>query len=553
MEEAIIAEVLKQYPDDLSQDFEKFKELFNQHGPMCDDESFYQHTGQCWADSIETLFLYSDGLKEITQPRMATTNFDNSLGPNIIHDVFNEEVSEEQSNLYLRAMEEFLKLVQNRFKRHYVMELRRREFVKRIKYNNVVDTNLEQCHADDSIIVEGFKKLLTLHTNGIDACMAELAAYKFAPKPVEPFVETDGKKPWVKFFKGLIEAVVPKPLNNPCSGPVGGNSEQKDRLRKMFSSVFFDNNLLIYNREKDWPELNIGLDELDKVLEIKNIKTNSAGSYIEFKHPEKYFEYIKKYEYINLCAMLGVRILDSSGERVNGHALAFVTCGNTQYIYDDNYGLTPYPYKSLYLITQNRNYFIIYVKARFFNEDGSFKWDCAYYPVIYIPGLVDTVDFFKTEEKDVGIQPIQVLIPISESGKLYSVDIKQEGRGWSISRNHKNLQFGRHGLQHGIFTLYYQDNLKGPRSITKVFSAVANKRQNEVKGLPRPIYYTDDPRTDIVWVYPMAIGIKNMEHIYRHVRPNEAFLHKYPITVKSRTGITLKGRTRKTRKQSYKI
>ena len=37
-------------------------------GPICDSIGFFQHYGECWNDTLQMILLYTDGLKEITQP-----------------------------------------------------------------------------------------------------------------------------------------------------------------------------------------------------------------------------------------------------------------------------------------------------------------------------------------------------------------------------------------------------------------------------------------------------------------------------------------------------
>lgn len=37
-------------------------------GPICDSKGFSQHKGECWNDTLQEIFLFTDGLKEITQP-----------------------------------------------------------------------------------------------------------------------------------------------------------------------------------------------------------------------------------------------------------------------------------------------------------------------------------------------------------------------------------------------------------------------------------------------------------------------------------------------------
>jgi hypothetical protein len=40
---------------------------------VCDTEGFYQHYGECWLDAFVMLFLFADGIKEITQPAVYNT------------------------------------------------------------------------------------------------------------------------------------------------------------------------------------------------------------------------------------------------------------------------------------------------------------------------------------------------------------------------------------------------------------------------------------------------------------------------------------------------
>ena len=51
----------------------------------CDSEGFYQHLGECWNDTIQMIFLFSDGLKEIVQPALLDPNFDSKVESIINH------------------------------------------------------------------------------------------------------------------------------------------------------------------------------------------------------------------------------------------------------------------------------------------------------------------------------------------------------------------------------------------------------------------------------------------------------------------------------------
>ena len=48
-------------------------------GPICDNHGFSQHKGECWNDTLQEIFLFSDGLKEITQPLIYNLNTDTKI------------------------------------------------------------------------------------------------------------------------------------------------------------------------------------------------------------------------------------------------------------------------------------------------------------------------------------------------------------------------------------------------------------------------------------------------------------------------------------------
>jgi hypothetical protein len=49
---------------------------FELQGPICYTEGAYQHTGECWNDVAYMVFMFSDGIKEITQPAVMKGDLD---------------------------------------------------------------------------------------------------------------------------------------------------------------------------------------------------------------------------------------------------------------------------------------------------------------------------------------------------------------------------------------------------------------------------------------------------------------------------------------------
>ncbi len=82
------------------------RDLFKGRGPICDSEGFYQHTGECWNDALQMIFLFSDGFKEFVQPFILNMNID-------------------ESDL-TGFTRQYLTMTQKRFVRHYMAELEKR-------------------------------------------------------------------------------------------------------------------------------------------------------------------------------------------------------------------------------------------------------------------------------------------------------------------------------------------------------------------------------------------------------------------------------------------
>jgi len=155
--------------DALSQIKSKFK------GAICDSEGFYQHEGECWNDATQMIFLFSDGLKEIVQEKLANNEVDINFIPRDsipkIIKLYND-MKEEKERLYavnrnkysrmippaltneqiIESVVFYLVFLKHRFARHYIMESNRRE---------------EECK-------ESHNPIKILHTKGKNAEMAAI-------------------------------------------------------------------------------------------------------------------------------------------------------------------------------------------------------------------------------------------------------------------------------------------------------------------------------------------------------------------------------------------
>jgi hypothetical protein len=90
-------------------------------GPICDDEGFTQHKGECWNDTLQEVFFFSDGIKDITQPLFY--NLDTSseyLTPLVSSKLFpdNTELTNTEQNT-VNKLVKYIRLMKIRFVTHY--------------------------------------------------------------------------------------------------------------------------------------------------------------------------------------------------------------------------------------------------------------------------------------------------------------------------------------------------------------------------------------------------------------------------------------------------
>jgi len=90
-------------------------------GPICDDEGFSQHKGECWNDTLQEIFFFSDGLKNITQQLFYNldTSSDN-LTKLVSIKLFPDSIDltdTEQNTVY--KLVKYIRLMKIRFVTHY--------------------------------------------------------------------------------------------------------------------------------------------------------------------------------------------------------------------------------------------------------------------------------------------------------------------------------------------------------------------------------------------------------------------------------------------------
>ena len=258
-------------------------------GAKCDSEGFYQHEGECWNDAIQMVFLFSDGLKEVVQEKLANNEvdinfipresipriideYDKYRGHERIIDVFakhrGQDVRKAPADLSPKQIIEslvfYLKFFKNRFARHYTMESERRE-------NELCTLNKNPIHL--------------LHVKGKNGELAAIFG--------KPSINPDNNITIEKYKKNDL---------------AGANQPQMIYLVKILIYTFFP-----------------GVSDLYDL------------SFIEYNYLLRPYKDPR-----NIISILFM---------TTSHVSCFYTCGDKDFFYDDNFGPFLFPWRK-FLITE---------------------------------------------------------------------------------------------------------------------------------------------------------------------------------------------------------
>ena len=317
--------------DALSQIKSKFK------GAICDSEGFYQHEGECWNDAIQMMFLFSDGIKEVVQEKLANNEIDINFIPRDsipeIIKTYNDykenndgvvarlrayaaergDVNKNNySNILIPALTNeqiieslifYLEFLKHRFARHYIMESNRRE---------------EECK-------ESHNPIKILHTKGKNAEMA---------------------------------AIFGNPVKNPHSNLTIQKYKADEKLHGAteFQQIYLINILILtfFPRAETFPHYMVEL--------IRQKKINYRTLYDELYDRDRH--------------------LYSTLLTTSNHALCLYTCGGVDFFYEDNYGPFLFPWRDILFnpnsLTTDYTDFILFAKLKINSRDII----STYYPII---------------------------------------------------------------------------------------------------------------------------------------------------------------------------
>ena len=288
---------------------------------ICDSEGFYQHLGECWNDSIQMIFLFSDGLKEIVQPALLDPNFDSKVESIINNErnklffLFNSDLKGLNTtnlgavnNLFANnstkavlgskvrerknAIIEYFKVLKKRFMRHYTNEHLRRD--------GVCDEETANDHHTFQTMSE------ISRAAGKDGIAAAALGHKNTEGVNRSYINIEELKK-----KRKEEKYSP-----------GGNLYDEYYLFNLYKLVFFSNY-----------QFNFSL--FQSTFTIKEEKLNYSIDLSEISN-----------DIINNSKAI---FIASSINNEKGHATAFYTCGGSEIYYDDNTGIYPFRWKEFLL------------------------------------------------------------------------------------------------------------------------------------------------------------------------------------------------------------
>jgi hypothetical protein len=313
----------------------------NWKGTICDSLGFFQHHGECWNDAAQMAILYTDGIKEITQPFLYSAK---------ITEEYIKTIPEfkDASNTTIAIALVYINSLQRRFIRHYNLEVKRVNTITNLYSGNILLKNFS-CSQDilneKRVILEAIEQLKRNHKNN-SSLEEQIESIKTNSNIVQRIrhnvlkkLETSGKS-----FREM----------NAMQGAVVGKILASNNKYKQFNTL----GKLTY---KNVPSINTTFAEymlikggfittmfvillsLCKIpnLSKKEYENEKRGVYI-VQHE---FESISLFEIENYIHEHTNAILFTNDR----HAMTFYECGNKQYFYEDNTGPIQFMWKQFFM------------------------------------------------------------------------------------------------------------------------------------------------------------------------------------------------------------
>ncbi len=308
-------------------------------GTLCDSLGFFQHNGECWNDAAQMAILYTDGIKEITQPFLYSAK---------ISEEYIKSIPEfkDASNTTIDIALVYINSLQRRFIRHYNLEVKRANTIANLYSGNILLKNFscsQEILNEKHAIHEAIEQLKRNHKN--DSSLEEQIESIKTKSNIVPRIRHNVLKTLETSGKSFREM-------NAMQGAVVGKVLSANNKYKQFNTL----DKITY---KYVPSINATLTEymsmkggfittmfviLLTLCKIPNLskeeyEDKKRGVYIVQRDLD-HINIIENYIHDHTNAIL------FTSDR---HAMLFYECGNKQYFYEDNSGPIPFMWKQFFM------------------------------------------------------------------------------------------------------------------------------------------------------------------------------------------------------------
>ncbi len=269
--------------------------IFAKRGPLCDSEGFYQHAGECWNDVFQQILFNADSIKEEIQYQMIHHTFDTVAES--LHDtlfvpshektMYYIQENYEEIQLLKQWMSLYIREIQKRFLRHYITEATRRT----LKEEVCAREGKEPGEVALKEIAEVSKRLRARKqgAEGIRAAIFGKMNYR---------------------GRTLQDVMYHKTIDEHKEDIVGGSLFDILLLTNVINAIFFPGDG-IHIHAYTYEQVNFEAMLKSSRAEFESVLEEATGVYVGLQNP----------------------IAEGKG-----HAIGFLKCGGTHYIYDDNFG-----------------------------------------------------------------------------------------------------------------------------------------------------------------------------------------------------------------------
>ncbi len=364
-------------------------------GTLCDSLGFFQHYGECWNDAAQMAILYTDGLKELTQPFFYFLNFT----PEFVESI---PALKDKPQQYLDFTLVYLNSLQRRFRRHYNLEIQRRSVIRNvIQSNNILTKDIvcsPELMREKEVILEAFKNYyIHVSTNPQIAKSKENVFRQYKLSNFDKISKFEDKLR-LNALKQLEESGKSYKEMNALQGTILHPTKKYKNYINYLNTLTGGYITEIFKRLLEMCEIPV-LKNIKNLYELKNgvfLNSKSYPSSIEITQ-------IHNSIYRSTNAILVEYYYEHYYEKIRGrigHAALFYVCGNKQYYYEDNSGPVPFMWKDFFKPETWSPLFPGMTKDEYWNKivistfslDKSYvtgKYKHGYYPIIQFKTLPD--------------------------------------------------------------------------------------------------------------------------------------------------------------------